>query len=60
VKVGPVSAAERQLATGLLKKSKVGFIPKTTRTIRVTLGANRTAGNYNDGYADNLSLTLGR
>ena len=60
VKVGPVSAAERQLATGLLKKSKVGLIPKTTRTIRVTLGANRTAGNYNDGYADNLSLTVGR
>jgi len=24
------------------------------------LGANRTAGNYNDGYADNLSLTIGR
>ncbi len=60
MKVGPVTAAERKLATGLLKKSKVGVIPKTTRTIRVTLGANRTSGNYNDGYADNLSLTLGK
>lgn len=26
----------------------------------VTLGANRTAGSHNDGYADNLSLTVGR
>jgi hypothetical protein len=60
IKIGPVTAAERKLATGLLKKSKVGPVPKKTRTIRVTLGANRTAGSYNDGYADNLSLTIGR
>lgn len=60
LKVGPVTAAERKLATGLLKKSRVGAIPKTTRTIRLTLGASRTSGSYNDGYADNLSLTIGR
>jgi len=60
IKIGPVSATERQLATGLVKKTKSGGVPKKTRTIRVMLGAIRTAGNYNDGYADNLSLTIGR
>jgi hypothetical protein len=60
IKIGPVTAAERKLATGLLKKTKTGPIPPKTRAIRVTLGANRTAGSYNDGYADNLSLTIGR
>jgi len=60
IKIGPVSATERQLANGLVKKTKSGGVPKKTRTIRVMLGANRTAGNYNDGYADNLSLTIGR
>jgi hypothetical protein len=60
IKIGPVTAAERKLATGLVKKTKAGVIPRKTRTIRVTLGANRTAGDYNDGYADNLSLTIGR
>ena len=60
IKIGPVSATERKLATGLIKKSTIGAVPKKTRTIRVTVGANRTAGSYNDGYADNLSLTIGR
>ena len=60
LKIGPVTAAERKLATGLLKKTKVGSVPRQTRSIRLTLGANRTAGAYNDGYADNLALTIGR
>ncbi len=60
LKIGPVTAAERKLATGLLKKTKAGSIPPKTRSIRLSLGANRTAGAYNDGYADNLALTIGR
>jgi len=60
IRIGPVSAAERKLATGLMKKTATGTIAKKTRTIRVTLGATRTSGSYNDGYADNLSLTIGR
>jgi hypothetical protein len=60
IKIGPVSAAARKLQTGMLKKTTAGLVPKKTRTIRVVLGADRTAGNYNDGYADNLSLTIGR
>jgi hypothetical protein len=60
VKIGPVSAAARKLQTGILKKTATRVVPKKTRTMKVVLGANRTAGNYNDGYADNLSLTIGR
>lgn len=60
IKIGPVGAAARKLATGLIARQATGTVPKLTRAIRVTLGADRTAGDYNDGYADNLSLTLGR
>ena len=60
IKIGPVSAAARKLQTGMLKKTTTGLVPKKTRAIRIVLGADRTAGNYNDGYADNLSLLIGR
>lgn len=60
IRIGPVSAAARKLGTGLIKKTATGAVPSNTRTIRVALGANRTSGSYNDGYADNLSLTIGR
>lgn len=60
LKLGPVGSAARKLQTGLVPKSVAGSVPKGTRTIRVTLSANRTSGSYNDGYADNLSLTIGR
>lgn len=60
LRLGPVNAAARKLQTGLIAKTVKGAIPKGTRTIRVTLSADRTSGSYNDGYADNLSLTVGR
>jgi hypothetical protein len=60
IKIGPVGAAPRNSQTSMLKKTTTGAVPKKTRTIRVTLGASRTSGSYNDGYADNLTLTLGR
>jgi hypothetical protein len=60
LKLGPVGAAARKLQTGLIAKTVAGVVPKGTRTIRVTLSASRTSGSYNDGYADNLSLTIGR
>ena len=59
-RIGPVGATARQNATGMLKKSATKPVPKQTRTIRVVLAAGRTAGSYNDGYADNLALTIGR
>jgi len=60
LKLGPVGAAARKLQTGMIPKTVTGPIPKGTRSVRVTLSANRTSGSYNDGYADNLSLTIGR
>ncbi|HET8967888.1 MAG TPA: hypothetical protein VFN06_00495, partial [Gaiellaceae bacterium] len=44
IKIGPVSAAARKLQTGMLKKTTTGLVPKKTRTIRIVLGADRTAG----------------
>jgi hypothetical protein len=52
--------AARANQTDLPKKTISGAVPRTTRTIRVVLAASRGAGEYNDGYADNLSLTVGR
>lgn len=52
--------AVRTNQTDLVKKTIKGAVPKTTRTIRLVLAASRGAGEYNDGYADNLSLTIGR
>jgi hypothetical protein len=60
VKIGPVAAAARNSLTAMLKKTGTSVVPKQTRAIRVTISANRTSGSYNDGYADNMSLTLGR
>ena len=59
-RIGPVGAAARQNATGMVKKTITKHVPKLTRTIRVVLAASRTSGSYNDGYADNLSLTISR
>jgi len=60
VKVQSPPPASRNNMTDLVRKTITGLVPKQTRTIRVVLGASRGAGEYNDGYADNLSLTLGR
>jgi hypothetical protein len=60
VSIQSATPAARANQTDLPKKSIMGPVPKTTRTIRVVLAASRGAGEYNDGYADNLSLTLGR
>ena len=60
IRIGPVTAASRNSATGMLPKAVTSVVPRKTRTIRVTLGASRNDGSYNDGYADNLVLTLGR
>lgn len=56
--IGPVAAEDRQGATGLLQRTANGKVPKGTRKIVVTLTITRTEGTANDGYADNLSLTL--
>lgn len=54
----PITNANRLEQTGLLERLVSGPVPPNTRSIRVELILTRTAGNRNDGYADNLSLVL--
>jgi len=56
--IGPVTASDRTNLTGLLYRSAVAYVPSGTRTIRCTLLMTQYTGSYNDGLADNLSLTL--
>jgi hypothetical protein len=56
--IGPVTAADRKDATTLLARSASVAVPAATRLIAVTITATRQEGQYNDGYADNVSLTL--
>lgn len=56
--IGPVTAADRGGVTGLLFRSVSGSFPAGTRQIELTLQMTRVAGDYNDGYADDLVLTI--
>jgi hypothetical protein len=56
--IGPVTAADRGSATGMLLRTATGAVPVGTRTIDVVLQLTRVSGTYNDGYADELSLVL--
>jgi hypothetical protein len=61
VSIGPVTEADRAgqpEQTTLLPRSASASVPAGTRAIRLTLTTRRLAGSRNDGYADNLSLTL--
>ena len=60
LKIGPVTPAQRASETTMIKKSATGRVPAKTRSIKVALIAVRTDGSYNDGYAENLKLTLAR
>jgi hypothetical protein len=53
-----VTMAERGSQTTLLARTASAPVPRGTRSIAVRLTATRTAGDYNDGYVDNVSLTL--
>jgi hypothetical protein len=55
--IGPVSAAERGYATGLVERVSSGSIPAGVRMAVVTVNAT-WFGGYNDGYADNLALVI--
>jgi hypothetical protein len=60
ISIQSATPAARKNQTDLPKKTITGAVPKTTRTIRLVLAASRGAGEYNDGYADNLSRPIGR
>jgi hypothetical protein len=57
--IGPVTATERNDETELLPRSATGAIPAGTRSIQVVMTSTRLEGEYDDGYGDNVSLTLG-
>jgi hypothetical protein len=54
-----VTSAERKGLTDLLPRTAQVSIPLDTRLIAVTITMTRTAGQYNDGYADNVSFSFG-
>jgi hypothetical protein len=54
-----VGQTERQGLSALVRKSAPVALPPATRAVVVTLTFTRTAGQYNDGYADNISLSFG-
>jgi hypothetical protein len=56
--LGPVTAAERKSATGLLERKATAAVPPGARTARLLLVFTRSGGTSNDGYADAISLTL--
>jgi|tagenome__1003787_1003787.scaffolds.fasta_scaffold20989054_11 hypothetical protein len=57
--IGPVLSSDRSGVTGLLRRTVSGTVPPTATAAVVRMTFTRTAGSYNDGYADNLSLTIG-
>jgi hypothetical protein len=56
--IGPVTEIGRKSRTGLIKSEKTGAVPRGTRKVKVEIRSTRVVGNYNDGYADDVSLTI--
>ena len=57
--LAPVTAAERGNQTELLKKSVAGIVPAGTTSITFVLTYSRSSGTFDDGYADDIAMTLG-
>lgn len=60
VAIGPATAIDRGGASIFLRRQATAPVPTGTRSIEVVITATNAGGTltYNDGYADNLSLTL--
>jgi hypothetical protein len=56
--IGPVTAAARGGRTELLHRETTVAVPPRTDAARIVITARRASGAYNDGYADDVSLTL--
>jgi len=56
--IGPVSPIDRTNNTALLFRQAATPVPAGTRTVQILLTLTRFEGNFNDGYADNLSFIL--
>lgn len=59
VRIGPVTSAQRKGTTSLIARTATAKVPRKTRSVNLSIRAVRTDGSYNDGYADNLTLTFG-
>jgi tRNA A-37 threonylcarbamoyl transferase component Bud32 len=57
-RIGPVSSVTRRGVSALVKSEDSGVVPKGTRKIVVDIVTVRSSGLYNDGYADDISLTV--
>ncbi|HYH58959.1 MAG TPA: hypothetical protein VD790_07035 [Thermoleophilaceae bacterium] len=58
IQIGPVTVTDRNSQTTLLARSRADEVPAGTRAIRVVPTATNIGGGSNNGYFDNLSLTL--
>ena len=59
LKIGPVTPGDRSNRTQLLRRSASGKVPRLTRRARILLTSVFLDGAvYNDGYVDDVSLTL--
>jgi hypothetical protein len=58
VTLPPVTLDERNATTTLLSRATTASVPRNTRSITVRLVATNAGSSYNDGYVDNVSLTL--
>jgi hypothetical protein len=56
--IGPVTQSDRGSITALLYREVNVILPVNTRTIEVQIEMDRFQGSFNNGYADNLSLSL--
>jgi len=56
--IGPVTAADRASQITLKPRAASAAVPSGTRSIAVRVASTRVEGAYNDGYADNIGLTL--
>jgi hypothetical protein len=56
--IGPVTGADRQSATGLLARSTSGTVPSGAASVKVTMTSTRASGSYDDGYADDVALSI--
>jgi hypothetical protein len=57
--IGPVTAKNRGSVTEFLLKTATGTLPAGTRSVRVSVAFTYNTGSGNDGYADDLSFTIG-
>jgi hypothetical protein len=58
ISLAPVTPADRGNTTELLPRSDTGKVPAGTRALRVTIDSVEFQGPYDDGYVDNVSVSL--